>query len=222
VVNNKELMSIHREGTVTLIISAVVLAVVNGLFYVYLPSISPFFIIATIILYIFLISFFRKPDRSLSEINNGIFISPCDGKVVVIEETEESEYFKERRLQVSIFMSPLNVHINWHPISGKIDYYKYHPGKYLAAWNPKSSTENERTTTVYDYGKEKLLVRQVAGALARRIVCYAQKRQDVNQGDELGFIKFGSRVDLYFPLGTDIQVAIGDKVQGNITTLAKH
>ncbi|MEM9549040.1 MAG: phosphatidylserine decarboxylase family protein, partial [Bacteroidota bacterium] len=176
--------------------------------------------VISIILYIFLISFFRKPDRSIEKIDDSIFLSPCDGKVVVIEETEETEYFKDRRLQVSIFMSPLNVHINWHPISGSIDYYKYHPGKYLAAWNPKSSTENERTTTVYNFGEEKLLVRQVAGALARRIVCYAQKRQVVKQGDELGFIKLGSRVDLYFPLGTKINVEIGDKVQGNITTLA--
>lgn len=214
-------MSIHREGTATLIIFAVVLAVVNGLVYVYLPSFWVFFAIVSVVLYLFLISFFRKPDRSLSEIDDSIFISPCDGKVVVIEETEELEYFEDKRLQVSIFMSPLNVHINWHPISGTIDYYKYHPGKYLAAWNPKSSTENERTTTVYNYGKDKLLVRQVAGALARRIVCYAQKRQVVKQGDELGFIKFGSRVDLYFPLGTDVQVKIGDKVQGNITTIAK-
>lgn len=214
-------MSIHREGTATLIIAAVVLAVVNGLVYAYLPSIYPFFIAVSLILYLFLISFFRKPDRTITQINDDIFISPCDGKVVVIEETEESEYFKDRRLQVSIFMSPLNVHINWHTISGTIAYYKYHPGKYLAAWNPKSSTENERTTTVYDYVKDKVLVRQVAGALARRIVCYAQKRQSVKQGDELGFIKLGSRVDLYFPIGTDVQVKIGDKVQGNITTLAK-
>ncbi len=214
-------MSIHREGTTTLIISAVLLAVVNGLVYAYLPAISPFFIIISIVLFLFLVSFFRKPDRSVKQINDDIFLSPCDGKVVVIEETQENEYFKDRRLQVSIFMSPLNVHINWHAISGTIDYYKYHPGKYLAAWNPKSSTENERTTTVYNYGKDKLLVRQVAGALARRIVCYAQKRQTVKQGDELGFIKLGSRVDLYFPLGTDVQVKIGDKVQGNITTLAK-
>ncbi|MDF1698923.1 MAG: phosphatidylserine decarboxylase family protein [Saprospiraceae bacterium] len=214
-------MSIHREGTSTLIISAVVLAVLNGLSYAYLPSMWLMCLLISLILYIFLISFFRKPDRSISSIDDTIFLCPCDGKVVVIEETEEPEYFKDKRLQVSIFMSPLNVHINWHPISGTIDYYKYHPGKYLAAWNPKSSTENERTTTVYNYGNEKLLVRQVAGALARRIVCYAQKRQVVKQGDELGFIKFGSRVDLYFPLGTDIQVNIGDKVQGNITKLAK-
>lgn len=213
-------MSIHREGTPTLIFSAVVLAVANALIYAYLPELAPFFLAVSVILYLFLISFFRKPDRSLAQINDEIFISPCDGKVVVIEETHEAEYFKDKRLQVSIFMSPLNVHINWHPLSGTIDYYKYHPGKYLAAWNPKASTENERTTTVYNYGKDKLLVRQVAGALARRIVCYAQKHQKVQQGDELGFIKFGSRVDLYFPIGTEIHVNIGDKVKGNITSLA--
>ena len=214
-------MSIHREGASTLIFSAVVLMVVNGLIYVYLPAFFIYFAIVSVILYLFLISFFRKPDRSISEVDDSIFLSPCDGKVVVIEETEENEYFNDKRLQVSIFMSPLNVHINWHTISGKIDFHKYHPGKYLAAWNPKSSTENERTTTVYDYGKDKVMVRQVAGALARRIVCYAQKRQVVKQGDELGFIKFGSRVDLYFPLGTEVNVEIGQKVQGNITVLAK-
>ena len=214
-------MSIHKEGTVTLIISIVVLAVANALVYAYLPSFWLIFLIVSIILYLFLISFFRKPDRSVAKIDDSIFLSPCDGKVVVIEEVEEPEYFKDKRLQVSIFMSPLNVHINWHSISGVIDYYKYHPGKYLAAWNPKSSTENERTTTVYDYGSGKLLVRQVAGALARRIVCYAQEGQAIKQGEELGFIKLGSRVDLYFPLGTEILVKIDDKVQGNITQLAK-
>ena len=118
-------------------------------------------------------------------------------------------------------MSPLNVHVNWHCTSGVIDYYKYHPGKYLAAWNPKSSTENERTTTVYDYGTGKVLVRQVAGALARRIVCYAQQKEEIKQGDELGFIKFGSRMDLYFPLGTKINVNIDDVVRGNITQVAE-
>jgi len=214
-------MSIHREGISTLIASFVFLVVANALVYAYFPSGSLFFVVVSMVLYVFLISFFRKPDRSIGSIDPERFLSPCDGKVVVIEETEEPEYFQGKRIQVSIFMSPLNVHINWHPISGTIDYYKYHPGKYLAAWNPKSSTENERTTTVYDYGKNKLLVRQVAGALARRIVCYAQKRQVVQQGDELGFIKFGSRVDLYFPLDTEILVNINDQVQGNITTLAK-
>lgn len=213
-------MSIHREGTATLIISAVVLSVVNGILYAYLPAFSVAILVISLILFIFLISFFRSPDRTLQVLKEDVFLAPCDGKVVVIEETEEPEYFKDRRLQVSIFMSPLNVHVNWHAVSGTIAYYKYHPGKYLAAWNPKSSTENERTTTVYDYGKAELLVRQVAGALARRIVCYAQKRQVVKQGDELGFIKFGSRVDLYFPLGTEIKVAIGDKVTGNITVIA--
>jgi len=213
-------MSIHREGTYTLVISAVLLAVANIILYIYTPALFPFFLGVSIALYIFLISFFRYPDRTLKSTDDSIFISPCDGKVVVIEETEEPEYFKDRRLQVSIFMSPLNVHVNWHTTTGKIDYYRYHPGKYLAAWNPKSSTENERTTTVYDYGSDKVLVRQVAGALARRIVCYAQENTDIKQGDELGFIKFGSRVDLYFPLGTEVNVKIDDVVKGNITTIA--
>jgi len=213
-------MSIHREGTATLVISAIVLAVVNAIIYIYAPSLFPFFLIVSIALYLFLISFFRYPDRSVKQISDDIFLCPCDGKVVVIEETEEMEYFKDKRLQVSIFMSPLNVHVNWHTTSGNIEYYKYHPGKYLAAWNPKSSTENERTTTVYNYGTGKVLVRQVAGALARRIVCYAQQGTDIKQGDELGFIKFGSRMDLYFPLGTKIDVAIDDVVKGNITQIA--
>lgn len=214
-------MSIHREGTYTLVISAVLLAVANGIIYSYLSSLFPFFLAVSIILYLFLISFFRYPDRTVNTIDDSIFLSPCDGKVVVIEETEEPEFFKDKRLQVSIFMSPLNVHVNWHTTSGTIEYYKYHPGKYLAAWNPKSSTENERTTTVYNYGSDKVLVRQVAGALARRIVCYAQQGEEIKQGEELGFIKFGSRVDLYFPLGTKVNVNIDDVVKGNITQIAE-
>lgn len=215
-------MTIHREGNITLIITAVVLAVINGIVYAIIPSFLGLSILLSVVFFIFILSFFRDPGRKLESIDDTVFISPCDGKVVVIEETEESEYFKDKRLQVSIFMSPLNVHINWHAISGSIAYYKYHPGKYLAAWNPKSSTENERTTTVYDYGEDKLLVRQIAGALARRIVCYAQKRQVVKQGDELGFIKFGSRVDLYFPIGTEILVKMDEKVSGNKTIIAKR
>lgn len=213
-------MSIHREGTYTLVISAVLLAVLNGIVFIYFNSLFAFLMPVSVILYLFLISFFREPDRAISAPDDGIFLCPCDGKVVVIEETIEAEYLKDRRIQVSIFMSPLNVHINWHTISGVIEYYKYHSGKYLAAWNPKSSTENERTTTVYNYGKDKVLVRQIAGALARRIVCYAKQGEQVSQGDELGFIKLGSRMDLYFPLGTEINVKIDDVVKGNITKVA--
>jgi len=214
-------MSIHKEGVFTLVLSFVILAIANGLVYIYAKPAFPFFLFITIGLYIFLISFFRNPDRSIADFQEDIVLSPCDGKVVVIEETEEGEYLKDKRIQVSIFMSPLNVHVNRHPVSGTIEFYKYHPGKYLAAWNPKSSTENERTTTVYSNSNGKLLVRQIAGALARRIVCYAQKGEQVQQGNELGFIKFGSRMDLFFPLGTKIDVKIGDVVKGNVTTIAK-
>ncbi len=213
-------MSIHREGTYTLVISAVLLAVLNIIVFIYFPSLFPFLLGVSIVLYLFLISFFRYPDRTVKVIDDNVFLCPCDGKVVVIEEVEEPEYFKDKRLQVSIFMSPLNVHINWHTISGTIEYYKYHSGKYLAAWNPKSSTENERSTTVYNYGSGKVLVRQVAGALARRIVCYAKQGIVIKQGDELGFIKLGSRMDIYLPLGTKVDVKIDDVVKGNITKLA--
>jgi phosphatidylserine decarboxylase len=147
-------------------------------------------------------------------------IAPADGKVVVIEETFEPEYFKDRRLQVSIFMSPLNVHVNRSPIDGVVKYMKYHPGKYLVAWHPKSSTDNERTTLVIENSKMPVLVRQVAGALARRICYYVKEGQSIKQNEEFGFIRFGSRVDVYLPLGTEIDVKIGQNVQGGITTLA--
>jgi phosphatidylserine decarboxylase len=167
------------------------------------------------------LQFFRLPNRTnrsaLSEL-----VAPCDGKVVVIEEVEEPEYFKDKRIQVSIFMSPLNVHCNWVPCAGKVNYVKYHRGLYLVAWHPKSSTENERSTIVFEgeNGKE-VLVRQVAGAVARRIVYYMKKGMPVKKNDELGFIKFGSRVDLYFPVGTDISAKIGDITKGNETIIAR-
>ena len=147
-------------------------------------------------------------------------IAPADGKVVVIEETFEPEYFKDKRLQVSIFMSPLNVHVNRNPISGVVKYMKYHPGKYLVAWHPKSSTENERTTLVIANEKTELLMRQIAGALARRICFYVKEGDPVKQNEEFGFIRFGSRVDVFFPLGTKVDVKIGDIVQGGMTVLA--
>jgi phosphatidylserine decarboxylase len=147
-------------------------------------------------------------------------VAPADGKVVVIEETYEPEYFKDKRLQVSIFMSPLNVHVNRNPISGEVKYMKYHPGKYLVAWHPKSSTENERTTMVIGNSKMELLVRQIAGALARRICYYVKEGDTVMQNDEFGFIRFGSRVDLFFPVGTKIDVKIGEIVKGGITVIA--
>ena len=170
--------------------------------------------ITLIFLYVIVLQFFRNPKRNTT-INDNQIIAPVDGKVVVIEEVEEPEFFKDKRLQVSIFMSPLNVHVTRYAISGKVKYSKYHPGKYLVAWHPKASTENERTTIVLENKKfGPVLYRQIAGALAKRIVNYAKEGQEVIQGTDAGFIKFGSRVDLFLPLNTKIDVKIGDKVKG--------
>jgi phosphatidylserine decarboxylase len=166
------------------------------------------------------LQFFRNPDRTVQVTNDQVLLAPADGKVVVIEEVEEPEFLGDRRIQVSIFMSPFNVHVNRHPIGGKIVYSQYHPGLFLMAWNPKSSTENERTTVVYEQNGQRLLVRQIAGFLARRILCYAQVGQSVRQGDELGFIRFGSRVDIFLPLDAQIQVGLDEVVTGNRTVIA--
>ncbi len=173
-----------------------------------------------IIFLIIILQFFRNPNRHL-EVNDYNIVAPVDGKVVVIEEVFEPEYFKDKRLQVSIFMSPLNVHVTRYATSGRIKYSKYHPGKYLVAWHPKASTENERTTVVIEnriFGE--IMYRQIAGALAKRIVNYAKEGMQVRQGDDAGFIKFGSRVDLYFPLGTTINVKLNQKAVGNRTIIA--
>lgn len=214
-------MYIHKEGTFTILLTAGTLITALVLIYTFAPMVTPFAGIVFFGLFLFILSFFRNPNRSIAPFADGVVIAPCDGKVVVIEETEESEYLKDRRIQMSIFMSPLNVHVNRNPVSGSVEYYKYHPGKFLVAWHPKSSTENERTTVVYNDGSHKLLMRQIAGAVARRIVCYLDKGTSVTQGDDMGFIKFGSRVDLYFPVGTEILVDIDEKVTGNKTILAK-
>lgn len=161
-----------------------------------------------------------NPQRDISYFDNRAVYAPADGKVVVVEETEEGEYFKDKRIQVSIFMSPFNVHVNRNPIGGRVSYYRYHEGKYLVAWHPKSSTENERTTVVINNGKEEILFRQIAGALAKRIVCYLTEGQSVKQGDDMGFIKFGSRVDIFLPLTAKIEVKIGDVVMGNRNIIA--
>src|SRR5690606_15113779 len=165
------------------------------------------------LLWFWVLWFFRIPHRVFSK-GEELIVAPADGKVVVIEETEETEYFKDRRIQVSVFMSPLNVHVNRSPLTGKVEYVKYHPGKYLVAWHPKSSTENERTTVVIGNNHVTLLLRQIAGAMARRIKYYVKEGNTIEQNAEFGFIRFGSRVDIYFPLGTKIEVNIGDKVQG--------
>lgn len=170
---------------------------------------------------VLILQFFRNPNRKTT-INETHIIAPVDGKVVVIEEVEEPEFFKDKRIQVSIFMSPINVHVTRYAMSGKIAYSKYHPGKYLVAWHPKASTENERTTVVIEnepFGK--VLYRQIAGALAKRIVNYAQEGENVIQGTDAGFIKFGSRVDLFLPIGTKINVKLGDKVKGGVQVIAQ-
>jgi phosphatidylserine decarboxylase len=208
-------MNLHREGYKIIFISTLILVgIVYGLSSVISQSwLLALIFIPVLVFYILVIRFFRNPPRFSDKTQNGV-VSPCDGKVVVIEEVEEPEYFKDKRIQLSIFMSPLNVHVNRNPISGIVNYFKYHPGKYLVAWHPKSSTENERTTTVIktDQGVE-VLFRQIAGAVARRIRWYVKPNDKATQGNEMGFIKFGSRVDVFVPLGTEINVEIGQKVK---------
>jgi len=217
-------MRIHKEGYkilffgfISLLLANVVIAIVwadhNLLKWIFLVS--------SFLLYVFLLFFFRLPVRRF-EPDPGLIYAPADGKVVVIEETLENEYFKSPRLQVSIFMSPLNVHCNRYPISGKVKYTNYHPGKYLVAWHPKSSELNEHSTVVIETsGGAEILIRQIAGAVARRFVTYARKDQEVHQGDELGFIKFGSRVDIFLPLDTEIEVPILQHVRANRSIIAK-
>jgi phosphatidylserine decarboxylase len=176
-------------------------------------------LLITISFWLFILSFFRIPSR-VHTIQEGAVIAPADGEVVVIEEVQADEYFTDRRIQVSIFMSPLNVHVNRNPVSGEIVYSQYHPGKYLVAWHPKSSTENERHSVVYNTQGKEILVKQIAGALAKRIVNYLKPGQQVKQTKEMGFIKFGSRVDLLLPLDAKILVKLGDKPQGGVTVLA--
>jgi len=217
-------MRLHREGTPTLLL--IVALVCFGLFallrWPVLPTVLAVFIgVLLISVLVIVVWFFRVPKRALTQDDNAIF-SPCDGKVVVIEEVFEPEYFKDKRRQVSIFMSPLNVHINYYPVSGSTSYYKYHPGKYLVAWHPKSSTENERSTVVCRHPRYgEVLFRQIAGALARRICTYANVGEPAVQGAEFGFIKFGSRVDLFLPLDAQINVGIGQTVAGAGTVIAR-
>jgi phosphatidylserine decarboxylase len=217
-------MSIHREGYRILIFGFIILLVINLLVNVFLDDnmlIKWMVGISSLMLYIFLLFFFRLPSRYVEPVS-GLIYAPADGKVVVIEETTEKEYFKSERLQVSIFMSPFNMHSNRYPISGRIKYVGYHPGNNMVAWHPKSSELNERSTIVIETkdGIE-ILVRQIAGAVARRIVTYARENQEVKQGDELGFIKFGSRVDIFLPLGTEIEIPILHQVKANKSIIAR-
>ena len=215
-------MTIHKEGTGTLLITIIALAAINAIAWFYASDLVQNILwILSALFFLIVLQFFRKPTRK-TPINPQHIIAPADGKVVVIEEVMETEYFNDKRIHVSIFMSPLNVHINFNPLSGIVSYFKYHPGKYLVAWHPKSSTDNERTTIVtkHENGTE-VLFRQIAGALARRICWYVDKGTVVTQGQEFGFIKFGSRIDLYLPLDAKINVKIGDKPVGGETVIAE-
>jgi phosphatidylserine decarboxylase len=214
-------MRIHREGYLIILVTTLLLGFLNlvvhwlagdGLLFQLLMLVS-------IVLYVLVVQFFRNPQR-YTPVDPNTIIAPADGKVVVIEEVDEPEYFKDKRKQVSIFMSPLNVHVNRNPIGGQIAYVRYYPGKYLVAWHPKSSTENERTTVVIDQGGRKVLFRQIAGALARRIIYYVKEGQQVQQGQEMGFIRFGSRIDLFLPLDAKISVKLGEKTTGGETVIA--
>lgn len=218
---------IHKEGYKTVFGTAIVLLILNGLVFYFFNNTYetvPITVgIVSIIFFLFILSFFRNPKIADAFLDNRYILAPADGKIVVIEEVEEREYFKDRRIQVSIFMSPANVHVNRSPISGLVKYTKYHPGNYLVAWHPKSSTLNERYTSVIQCPESEfeVLIRQIAGKLARKISNYLDEGDDIAQGAELGFIKFGSRVDLFLPLGAKVKVDLKQKVKGGMTILAE-
>ena len=216
-------MTIHKEGFPTIALVTMLCLLLGFATNLHLEPSTP--VLAWVIyvvlsgFWLFILSFIRIPSRTFTYDENAI-VSPADGKVVVIEETFDTEYFNEKRLQISVFMSPANVHVNRYPVSGKVEYSQYHKGKYLVAWDPKSSTENERHSIVISNPKVTMLVKQIAGALARRIVNYAVPGEQAKQNEELGFIKFGSRVDLLLPVGTKVNVKIGDTVKNGVSILA--
>lgn len=217
-------MKFHKEGYPTLLFIIVVILFINFLSFYFFDDyilVTSLGIALSAFLLIAILQFFRSPSIAVIQ-NESQIISPCDGKVVVMEEVVETEFLNEKRQQISIFMSPINVHNNRYPISGKVKYYKYHPGKYLVAWHPKSSTDNERTTIVVENKKGvSVLFRQIAGAMAQRIVFYGKEGETVEQGQECGFIKFGSRVDLFLPLDAKIKVNLEEKVVGGKSVIAE-
>ncbi len=213
----------HKEGAKIILFSLLIaVSIILGVEYlISIPWLVKVVQIVTLLFLVIVLQFFRNPKRTLDDIADHLILAPVDGKVVVIEEVYEPEYFKDKRLMVSIFMSPINVHVTRYALNGMVTYSKYHPGKYLVAWHPKASEENERTTIVIDnpvYGE--VMYRQIAGALAKRIVNYTKVGHRVNQGEDAGFIKFGSRVDLYLPLGTNVNVVLNQKARGNKTVIA--
>lgn len=217
-------MTIHKEGRLLLFILLITLFALNWAILYYFPQnvwVQNSVMLASVIFYLLFLQFFRNPVFSITADDKHV-LAPADGKVVVVEETEENEYLKSRRKQISIFMSPVNVHVNRMPVRGVVSFFKYHPGKYLVAWHPKSSTENERSTVVVkmDTGVE-ILFRQIAGALARRIKCYVKVGQPFQQGQEFGFIKFGSRVDVFLPLDAKVTVSVGETTKGGRTIIAE-
>lgn len=217
-------MKFHKEGIPSLLLVLVFSAIITFIAHYFFPSYATahwFAYLLSGFLIIAILQFFRNPSRQFV-MGDNLIMAPADGKIVVIEETSENEFFNDKRLQLSIFMSPINVHINRYPIAGEVTFFKYHPGKFLAAWEPKSSTDNERTTVVVSHksGKQ-ILFRQIAGALARRIVWYCKQGDKAEQCAEMGFIKFGSRVDLFLPVDVKIKVKIGDVVKGSQTVLAE-
>jgi len=217
-------MSIHREGRKLLFWLLLILVVINFGLNRWIPeqeTVLNIVLLVSIVLYLLILQFFLNPFIQLPNEEKLVF-APADGKVVVIEETTETEYLNDRRKQVSIFMSPLNVHVNRSPVAGLVEFFKYHPGKYLVAWHPKSSTENERTTMVISHKSGvKILVRQIAGALARRIKWYVKEGTPLAQGGEFGFIKFGSRVDVFLPLDAEVLVSLNEKTKGGRTPIAR-
>jgi phosphatidylserine decarboxylase len=216
-------MKIHREGYTSLFMTLLFIAGLSVIINILWPVQTTWHYISYAVfavVFIIVLQFFRSPERKIP-VNNDQIICPADGKVVVIEKTTEYEYFHDERIQLSIFMSPVNVHVNRYPVGGRVSYFKYHPGKYLVAWHPKSSVDNERTTVVVDHPEHgEILIRQIAGALARRIVCYSKEGEEVEQGAEMGFIKFGSRVDVLLPVNAEIKVKLGEAVRGGETVLA--
>lgn len=214
-------MRINKEGYRIIFVTFCIFVLLGIIGFIYTPIwFSAILSTALFITFLFVLAFFREPSRPVLS-DDGIIYAPADGKIVVVEEVDEKEYLGDKRIQVSVFMSITNVHVNWFPVTGRIEYFKHHPGKFLVAWHPKSSEENERTTTVVNTGRHKILFRQVAGFVARRIVSYAVVGEQAKQNQKCGFIKFGSRIDLLLPMDAEILVKLDDKVTGSQTPIAR-